>query len=150
MGRLLEKTRYMAIVGVISLLLASVAAYGWGVVKTVNVITLIITSYGQDPYIAVSLIEIVDSFLIAIALQILSVSMYELFVGKLSLPDWMLAHNLHELKTKLSSLIVLVMAVKFLEHLVEWKNSNDSLFFAIAVSLVAATLIAFSHFGEKD
>jgi uncharacterized membrane protein YqhA len=150
MGRLLEKTRYLAFVGILSLLLASVAAFGWGAVKTFNAITLIITSYGKDSYIAVSLIELVDSFLIAIALLIFSVSMYELFVGKLDLPDWMLAHNLHELKTKLSSVIVLVMAVKFLEHLVEWKNPNDSLFFAIAVSVVAATLIAFSYFGEKS
>ena len=150
MGKLLEKTRYLAFVGITSLLLASVAAFGWGAVKTFNSITLIITSYGKDSYIAVSLIEIVDSFLIAIALLIFSVSMYELFVGKLSLPDWMLAHNLHELKTKLSSVIVLVMAVKFLEHLVEWKNPNESLFFAIAVSVVAATLIAFSYFGEKN
>ena len=150
MGRLLEKTRYLALVGITSLLLASVAAFGWGAVKTFNVITLIITSYGKDSYIAVSLIELVDSFLIAIALLIFSVSLYELFVGELNLPDWMLAHNLHELKTKLSSVIVLVMAVKFLEHLVEWKNPNDSLFFAIAVSVVAATLIAFSYFGEKN
>jgi uncharacterized membrane protein YqhA len=95
------------------------------------------------------LIELVDSFLIAIALQIFSLSMYELFVGELNLPDWMLAHNLHELKTKLSSVIILVMTVKFLEHLVEWKNPSNSLFFAIAVSVVAATLIAFSYFGEK-
>ena len=75
--------------------------------------------------------------------------MYELFVGGLNLPDWMLAHNLHELKTKLSNVIILVMAVKFLEHLVEWKNPDESLYFAIAVSVVAATLIAFSYFGEK-
>ena len=150
MAKFLEKTRYLAFVGITSLLLASVAAFGWGAVKTYNAIMLIITSYGKDSYIAVSLIEIVDSFLIAIALQIFSVSMYELFVGKLSLPEWMLAHTLHELKTKLSSVIILVMAVKFLEHLVEWKNPTDSLFFAIAVSVVAATLIAFSHFGEKD
>lgn len=150
MGRLLEKTRYLAFVGIISLLLASVAAFGWGAVKTFYAITLIITSYGKDFYIAVALIELVDSFLIAIALLIFSVSMYELFVGKLSLPDWMLAHNLHELKTKLSSVVVLVMAVKFLEHLVEWKNPNDSLFFAIAISVVSATLIAFSYFGEKN
>lgn len=123
-GRLLEKTRYLAIVGISSLLLASVVAFGWGAVKTVNVMTLIVTSYGQDPYIAISLVELVDSFLIAIALLILSVSMYKLFIGKLSLPDRMLAHNLHELKTKLSSLIVLVMAVKFLDHLVEWKDQT--------------------------
>ncbi|MBK9924583.1 MAG: YqhA family protein [Anaerolineales bacterium] len=150
MGRLLEKTGYLAYIGIISLLLASVVAFGWGAVKTFNAIMLIITSYGKDSSIAVSLIEIVDSFLIAIALQIFSVSMYELFVGKLNLPDWMLAHNLHELKTKLSSVIVLVMAVKFLERLVEWKNPNDLLFFAIAISVVAAALIAFSYFGKKD
>ena len=150
MGRLLEKTGYLAYIGIISLLLASVVAFGWGAVKTFNAIMLIITSYGKDSSIAVSLVEIVDSFLIAIALQIFSVSMYELFVGKLNLPDWMLAHNLHELKTKLSSVIVLVMAVKFLERLVEWKNPNDLLFFAIAISVVAAALIAFSYFGKKD
>lgn len=150
MEKLLEKTRYLAFIGITSLLLASIAAFGWGAVKTFNAIILIITSYGKDSYIAVSLIELVDSFLIAIALLIFSVSMYELFVSKLDLPDWMLAHNLHELKTKLSSVIVLVMAVKFLEHLVEWKEPNDSLFFAIAVSVVATTLIAFSYFGEKS
>jgi uncharacterized membrane protein YqhA len=150
MGRLLEKTRYLAFVGVISLLLASVAAFGWGAVKTFNTLMLIITSYGKDPYIAVSLIELVDGFLIAIALLVFSVSMYELFVGKLDLPEWMLAHNLHELKTKLSNLVIMVMAVKFLEQLVDWKNPNDSLFFAIAISVVAATLIAFGYFGERS
>jgi uncharacterized membrane protein YqhA len=40
--------------------------------------------------------------------------MYELFINKLALPDWMLAHNLHELKSKLGGVIVLVMVVKFL------------------------------------
>ncbi len=149
MARLLEKTRYLAFFGIFSLLLAALAAFGWGAVKTFNLIILIITSYGKDSFIAVSLIELVDSFLIAIALLIFSVSMYELFIDKLNLPGWMLAHNLHELKTKLSSVIVLVMAVKFLEHLVEWKNPSDSLYFAIAISLVSATLIAFSYFGEK-
>jgi|WetSurMetagenome_2_1015567.scaffolds.fasta_scaffold72746_3 uncharacterized membrane protein YqhA len=150
MSRFLEKTRYLAFFGIASLLLASVAAYCWGAIKTFKTITLIITTYGKDSYIAVSLIELVDSFLIAMALQIFSLSMYELFVGELNLPDWILAHNLHELKSKLSSVIILVMTVKFLEHLVEWKNPNDSLLFAIAVSVVAAALIAFSYFGEKN
>ena len=150
MGRLLEKTRYLGIVGIVSLLLASVAAFGGGAVKTVNVIIVIATSYGQDPYIAVSLIELVDNFLIATALFVFGVSMYELFINKLALPDWMLAQNLHELKDKLGGVIILVMAVKFLEHLVEWKDPYDSLLFAIAVAVVSAALIALSHFGGKD
>jgi len=150
MGKFLEKTRYLSIVGVVSLLLASVAAFGWGAAKTVNALRVIATSYGQDPYIAISLIELVDSFLIATALFVFAVSMYELFINKLALPDWMLAHNLHELKSKLGGVIILVMVVKFLEHLVEWKYPYDSLLFAIAVAIVSAALIALGHFGGKD
>jgi hypothetical protein len=44
----------MSIVGVVSLLLASVAAFGWDAMKTVNAMIVIATSYGQDSYIAIS------------------------------------------------------------------------------------------------
>ena len=150
MGKLLEKTRYLGYIGVIALLFAALAAFGWGVVKTVNVISVIIASYGKDSYITVMLIEVVDSFLIATALYVFSVSMYELFIGKLALPNWMVAHNLHELKEKLGGVIILVMAVKFLEHLVEWTDPNASLLFAISVTLVSASLIALGYFGGKE
>jgi uncharacterized membrane protein YqhA len=150
MGRLIEKTRYLGYVGVISLLVAAIAAMGWGVIKTVNAISLIISSVGKDPYITVLLIELVDSFLIATVLYIFSVSLYELFIGDLALPDWMVAHNLHELKDKLGGVIILVMAVKFLEHLVEWKDPRDSLMFAISVTIVSLALIALGYFGRKE
>ena len=54
-----------------------------------------------------------------------------------ALPDWMLAHDLNELKDKLGGVIILVMVVKFLEHLVEWEDPQGSLFFAIAVAVVS-------------
>lgn len=150
MTKLIEKTKYIALVGVFSLLLASIAAFLWGVVKTFNAVLLIITSYGKDVHIVVGLIELVDCFLIATALFVFAVSMYELFISKLDLPSWMLAHNLHELKEKLGGVIILVMVVKFLEHLVEWKASSDVLYFAIAVAIVSAALIALGRFGGKE
>jgi uncharacterized membrane protein YqhA len=150
MTKLIEKTRYLGIIGVVSLLLASVAAFGWGVVKTINALVVIITSMGKDPYIAISLIELVDSFLIATVLYVFAVSMYELFINDLALPDWMLAHNLPELKDKLGGVIILVMVVKFLEHLVEWEDPQGSLLFAIAVAVISAALIALSYFGKKE
>ena len=57
---------------------------------------------------------------------------------------------IHELKAKLSSLISLVVAVKFLEQLLEWKNPQELLFYALAVSLISGVLIAFSQLGGKD
>jgi uncharacterized membrane protein YqhA len=150
MARLLEKSRYIGMIGILSLLLASLTAFLWGAVKTVTAIIAIVGSYGKDPYIAVSLIELVDSFLIATALFVFAVSMYEMFIEKIAMPEWMLANNLPELKEKLGGVIILVMVVTFLEHLVEWKEPLNSLLFAIAVGIASGALIALSRFGAKE
>jgi uncharacterized membrane protein YqhA len=147
---ILERAKYLALVGVVALLFAAAAAFVWGTLKTVDVISLVWTSMGRDKAITVELIEIVDSFLIATALLIFAASLYELFIAKLDLPDWMLAHNLYELKTKLSSMIVLVMAVKFLEKLLDVKDPAGLMQIGIAVALISGVLIAFGYFGRKD
>jgi uncharacterized membrane protein YqhA len=150
MAKLLQSFRYITIIGVIALLIASLDAFAWGCVKALEAIMLVVTSGGKDPEIAISLLEVVDSVLIATALFVFAANLYELFIAEIDLPDWMVAHNLHDLKAKLSSVIVLVMAVKFVEHLVEWKDPLGTLYFGIAVAVVSAVLIAFGHFGEKD
>ena len=147
---IIERSRYLAIVGVISLLLASFAAFAWGTIKTVSTTLLVIQTLGKDSAITIQLIELIDSFLIATAILIFAASLYELFIGKLDMPEWMLAHDLYELKAKLSSMIVLVMAVKFLQKLLEVKDTQDLLRTGIASTLVSAVLIAFGYFGKKD
>ena len=82
--------------------------------------------------------------------MIFSASLYELFIGEVAMPEWMLAHNLYELKAKLSSMIVLVMAVKFLEKLLNVKDYGELLQFAAAVAVMSGMLIAFGYFGKKD
>jgi len=150
MAKLLEKSILLSYIGIISLLLASTAAFAWGAVRTFDTLALMISSMGRDKFIAVSLIELLDSFLIAVALFIFAVSLYQLFIGPINLPSWMLAHNLPELKEKLGGVIILVMVVKFLERLVEWKDAFDSLLFAVSVGIVAGALIAQSYFGAKE
>ena len=150
MSKLLEKSRYLAVIGVLGLLAATLAAFAWGLLQTVHALALIVESQGTDAGITVALIEIVDSFLIATTLLIFTVNLYELFIADVDVPEWMVSHNLNELKTKLSSLIVLVMAVKFVEKLVDAKDYGDLLQFGAAVTLVSATLISFEYFGHKD
>jgi uncharacterized membrane protein YqhA len=145
-----EKSRFFTFIPAVCLLFASLAAAVWGAVKTFNTIALILTSAGQDPLITFYLIQLIDVFLISIVLYIFAVNIYELFIGKLQLPEWMLAHNLHQLKTKLTSVIILVMAVKFLEYVVEGGETLKTLYLAISIAVVSAVLIAFSYFGEKD
>ena len=150
MGKFLTSTRYLALIGVLALLVAALAAFGWGIAKTVEAVSLVVSSLGSDPGIIISLVEIVDAFLVAMALLIFSIGIYELFIGELGVPDWMKIHNLHDLKTRLGSILILVMAVKFLEKLAEWKNPQDTLFFALSITLISGILIAFGILREKE
>jgi uncharacterized membrane protein YqhA len=47
-------------------------------------------------------------------------------------------------------MVVLVMGVKFLEKLLDAKNTNELLQMGTAVAIVSAVLIAFGYFGKKD
>ncbi|MBI5297198.1 MAG: YqhA family protein [Chloroflexi bacterium] len=150
MKTILEKSRYLAFIGIVSLLVAALAAFAWGTLKTFHTVMLVIASLGTDAAITIEFIEIVDSFLIATAILIFAVSLYELFIGDIDLPEWMLAHNLHDLKAKLSSMVVLVMGVKFLQKLVDYKDAEDLLRVGLSIAAVSAVLIAFGYFGKKD
>jgi uncharacterized membrane protein YqhA len=147
--KLLEKSNYLVLIAVFSSLLASVAAFVWGAVKSVKVIIDIIVNIGSESNFTVPLIEVMDIFLIATVLFIFSLGMYELFIGKLSLPQWLVIKNLHDLKVKLSSVVIMVMGIHFLKHLVEWQDPQGTLFFGLSVAIVSAALIAFSYIGSK-
>jgi uncharacterized membrane protein YqhA len=150
MKKLLEKSVYLVLIAVVSSLLASLAAFLWGAVKTVVVVKHLAFSLGKDVTASVELIALMDSFLIATALLIFSIGLYELFIEDVTMPAWLKVHNLHDLKAKLSSVMILMMAVAFLEHLVEWKDPQGTLLLGLAAAVVSSMLVAFSRFGEKD
>lgn len=151
MKQLLSQSRYIVLIAVVSSAIAALAAFIWGAYKTVVAITHIASSFGSEAHgLGVELISVMDMFLIATALYIFAVGLYELFIAKLDVPEWLIIHNLHDLKAKLSGVIILVMAVTFLEHLVLWKDAQSTLMFGAAIGVVTAALIGFSHLGGKD
>jgi uncharacterized membrane protein YqhA len=150
METLLNKTRYVAVIGVFALLVASIGAFGWAGLKTITALNSILASYGQDDYITTALIQVIDSVLIASVLLVSAASIYEIFIAKLSLPSGMTAHNLYELKSKLSNIVVLAMALKFLEHLVEWKDASNTLLFGISIAVVSVALIALNYLSRQE
>jgi len=150
MRKLIEKTKYITLIAVLSLGITSLFAMFWGIAKMVKTLSAIITSYGTDEYINLYLIQVVDAFLISILLFIFAVSIYELFIGELEMPDWLVTHNFHQLKVRLSSAIILVLGVLFLEQVIKSKDAQAILYEGIGVAVVAGALIAFNVFGEKN
>ena len=150
----LERGKYVILLAVVSTFLASVATFIWGTVRMItNVVSLIaglITHEGGHS--GVQMIASLDSLLLAIVLYIFSVAIYELFFGKINVPDWLVIENLDGLKEKLASVIILILAVTFLEHLVEWKDAKETLMFGISIAAVLIALVFYMHHkkGEKD
>ena len=151
MKKLLEGSRYMVLLAVGASLVASLATFLWDVYETFMVISALIRTHGKDPNIAVDMIELMDKFLIAVGLYIFAIGLYELFIrDDLDLPEWLEVHNLHDIKTRLSSIVILVMAIAFVEHVVAWKAPQDALYYGIAIALVTGALILFNTFGERE
>ena len=145
MKALLENSRYLVLIAVIMSLIASVAAFIWGVLRGIGLISSLITTAGKDPLLAGTFIELMDSFLVATALYIFAVALYKLFIEDLNLPAWLVIHNLEELKGMLVNVVILVMGITFLEHLSEWEHAEETLLFGLGVSAVSGVLIWFKR-----
>ncbi|CAN5844765.1 MAG: YqhA family protein [Pyrinomonadaceae bacterium] len=147
---LIEKSRYVAYIGVLVLFVCSLTAYVLGVYKTAQTIVAIVFNEVKDDLALVRLFDCLDSILVGTALLVISVSLYELFIGELKVPDWMLVRNLNELKANFSFVIIPLMSVKFLQKLLQAENALDTLYYGIGVALVTLSLAAFNYVSEKE
>ncbi|MBI5233403.1 MAG: YqhA family protein [Deltaproteobacteria bacterium] len=152
MKKILENARYVVILAVISALAGSVFLFVWTSVKMVY-IAVDLTRDLMSPEATgktAHIVPILDSFLLAVILYIFAIGLYELFIGRLKLPEWLVIHDLDDLKKKLSSVIALMLAVTFLEHLAEWKDPEATLMFAVAIAAVIFALIFYIKIKEKE
>ena len=149
MNRIIQICKLISLVGIVSLFLSSVLAFILGASKVVQVSIAVATSLGKDPLVLVTLIQIMDVFLIATALFIFAISLYEMFIGELDLPEGMVARNLYDLKAKLGSVLVLFMTGTFAERLVKGGDAQDLMYTAIAVTLVSGAIIALGSLNKS-
>ncbi|MHC1740120.1 MAG: YqhA family protein [Anaerolineaceae bacterium] len=150
MKTIIEKSKYLSVLAVVALLITFALSLFWGISQAVKAWKMIILSMGQSSEIILSILKLIDTFLVAIVLYILAASIYELFVSKVGLSSKLVARSLSELKIKLSNVIVLVMAVHFVEVIFEEEITGlEKVWQAIAISLVSIVLIAFSYFGAS-
>ncbi|MEO7673267.1 MAG: YqhA family protein [Pyrinomonadaceae bacterium] len=147
---LVEKSRYLSHVAIAGMLFGVLAALYVGAEKTLKVIQIAILHHESNSPTLYVLFEALDSFLVAVALLVISVSLYELFIGGLKVPDWMLVKNLDEMKAKFGSVLIPIMAVKFVQKLLQSESSLETLYYGIAVALVAFALTAFNYVADKE
>ena len=156
MKRLISLSPLIAVIGSLSSL---VIAFLLSISVAVRTVTLVV---GEFPWLelgseeaakelTVSAVEQADVILISAALLIIGIGLYALFVGRVErLPHWLDITSLDDLKDKLISVIVAVLAVNFFTRVVEWRGDNI-LYLGGAIGIVIASLALFSyvHAGKK-
>ena len=155
MARILALSRYLVIIPVIASLFGALILMLYGAVATVVDATYVFEQManGNDKGLktaAVQFIELVDVFLLATVLYIIGVGLYELFIGELDMPDWLVITSLDDLKVKLISVVVTVLSVLFLGLVVSWDGEKNLLIPGAAIALVIGALTLFlAQQGKK-
>lgn len=145
MARLIGNLRHLVILAVIGIAVQAIATYGWAAWITVDFVgDLVSTSAWQQDDTVVELLQVLDLYLIGTVLLITSIGLYELFIGEVQLPDWLVIRNLSDLKTKIVEVIVLVIGIKFVEKLVTVKDPIDVLWYGLGSGAVMAVLIGWN------
>jgi uncharacterized membrane protein YqhA len=142
MARLLERFRFVVIVGVITLAVTTTATLCWSAALAVQWIVDLVGGEWRDTAEIVELLQVIDVLLIATVQLIVGIGLYELFVAPLAVPAWLRVASLAELKVAVAELVVLVIAVKFVELLAKGTDGDDLLSYGAATALVGLMLVA--------
>jgi uncharacterized membrane protein YqhA len=154
LSRILASSRYLILIAVLGSLSAFVAlliagALQIGLTIFYAVTEPNITSKGLKA-LSLSFIEIIDVFLLATVFYIVALGLYELFIdANIVVPSWLSIQDLDDLKSKLASVVIVVLGVLFLGQALEWQG-NDILSYGVAVALVIAALTYFLQKSKKS
>lgn len=154
LGRILTAARYFIILGVVASLGLSLLLFIVLVGRSALVVTeapAAITSIKALKLLVVDCIEMADLALLAVALYITGIGLFELFIAPVPMPEWLTIRSLDDLKSKLVNIVVVALSVSFFGQVVTWDGVTNLLSLGVAIGVVVLALSAFGalRFGNR-
>lgn len=143
MKRIVGLSRYLVLGAVLGFALLAIATFVWGGAKTVLLFSDLLDGAWRKDFSLVKLLQVIDTFLLAIVQLIVALGLYELFIGDLDLPDWLHIRSLDDLKKSVVDVLVIFVAIKGVEVLFDSGTSADRLRSVGAVALLIGALTMF-------
>jgi len=151
---------WLAYIPVTFLLLAALGAFVYGIAVFINAFSGVVDHpFPVGHHIGLFLLDF-DLYLIGATALISAIGFYELFIADIDrgrpglLPEWLAMNDLNDLKARVISMVVLVLAVAFTEEAVDSPGGQYILEFGGAVTLVIVALTVFvrlsSHWANRD
>ncbi len=153
LNKILSGTRYFFIIAVLCSFIAAVAL---SILATIETFQLVISAFSMNldakdvKLMAVVFIEVIDILLLATVFYVTALGLYELFIDEnLPTPAWLHITNLDDLKSKLLSVVVVILAVTFLAQVVNWDGERNLLISGVAISSVIFAIAFFLGWKPK-
>jgi uncharacterized membrane protein YqhA len=148
--QLLQRGGLVVIIPVITLFLGAILSGLYGAFMALDTVVKFFTNpeYRETTTLILKFFAFIDVFLLSMVLYIFSLGLYELFVGKLNVPEALRIESVDELKAKLASVIVLFVAIAYVKELVYWQNAVDTLLFGVATGILLMVLIQYYKVKE--
>lgn len=157
LGRVIGRSRYVVLVAVVAVLLVAVSLFLLGAVLAFKEVwhawAALFHGRLNSTDLTVNFLEVVSMMLKAVVFFIVGIGFYSLFIAPLNVAVALDVRTLHDLESKVVSVVVVILAVTFLEHFILWEKPLETLQHGAAMALVVAALVVFqlySHRAKED
>ena len=155
-GQAIGRSRYVVLLAVVAVLMVALSLFVLAAVMAATALWKTwkgVFSGDLSPAdltaLTVHFLEIVSMMLKAVVFYLIGVGLYSLFIAPLNVTAALGVETLGDLESKVVSVVVVIMAVTFLEHFIEWEKPAELLQHAAALALVVAVLVAFQFYNHR-
>ncbi|MGL4648900.1 MAG: YqhA family protein [Caldilineaceae bacterium] len=141
--RFIAGARYLFLAAVISTFVASVVLLLVGTWESLLMVgsALSIHHSAEEHSLRTQALEVVDTFLVATVLIVLSTGFYQLFITRdLPLPGWLRVNTPESMELKLLGVIVTVLSVSVLVRLTSWDGRQELISYGITTAAVITAI----------
>lgn len=148
------RTRYIVLLAVVSVLLVSTALFvigaGLAVQGVWNATLSVVRGDLTATSITVDLLEVVSVMLKAVVFYLIGVGFYSLFIAPLNLTAALGIRSFNDLEIKVVSVVVVIMAVTYLEHFIKWDQAVETLLYGVSLGVVVMALVFFQKHSHSE
>jgi uncharacterized membrane protein YqhA len=153
-ARVIGRSRMIVIIAVVAVMLSAFSLFLLGAVIAIETIWnswhQVIQGELSGTDATVRFLAIVAVMLKAVFFYLIGVGFYSLFISPLNLTVALGVETLNDLETKLISVVIVIMAVAFLERFIGWSDPVEVLQGAGALALAVAALVFFKIFTNRE
>lgn len=150
-------SRKIVLLPVLVLVLAAVGSFVYGAAVFIDTLVAVV----RDPFPIGNriglLMLVIDLFLVGATMLIAAIGFYELFISKVEpghdghgMPAWLEMRDLNDLKARVISMIILVVAVAFVDVVVDFTDARRVFFLGAGVALVIGALTTYLRWGSRE